>query len=257
MKAEKQKGLLHPEYESSIPENATAKQVSDYRKEFAEDGMSGVIWSRDVEYFVNDKLVGRRSFGSDDVLWSESGLNEHGQMHGWHYEFEDYAGGNLQCKEYYDKGRLHGTAKQWSSGKFIGDYTLKYGTGYDLWRGVDEDGNICLSEIRQLKGGIPHGYFWLVTDDTQKVWSEEHFFEGKLHGIKRQWNMEGRISRGFPQYYINDEKVDKRKYLRAAGKDETLPPFREEDQSPERSFTPYIQKIIQEDRKRSKVSNRR
>ena len=251
MKSNSQKGLLHPEYESSIPENSEAKQVCDYRKEFSDDGMSGAIWTRNIEYYVNGKLVGKRCYGSDGLLWSESGLNEHGQMHGWHYEFESFDEGHLQCKEYYDKGLLHGKCKQWSGERFIGDYTLEYGTGYDLWRHIDEEGNSTLSEIYQLKDGMPHGYFWRVANDLHEVWSEEHYYEGSLHGIRRQWNFEGRLSRSFPQYYINNEKVDKRKYLRASAKDETLSPFREEDQLPQRLFTPFIQKVILEDSKRS------
>ncbi|NIT13884.1 MAG: hypothetical protein GTN99_06505, partial [Candidatus Dadabacteria bacterium] len=52
------------------------------------------------------------------------------------------------------------------------------------------------------------------------------------------------LRRGFPQYYINDEKVNKRSYLKPCEKDPTLPKFKEEDNLPRRKFPPEIEKIL-------------
>lgn len=236
---------MHEEYIPDIPESAEARVVQEYTH--TDQG----ICPKATEYYVDGILVGRREFDEEERMWQEYALDKDGQPHGWYYEFDEETG-DLQCKEFYVEGKLHGTCKQWIGSKFVGAYTLEMGNGDDLWRHLNEDGNICLSEIRQYKDGNFHGYVWWVNDDQQSVWSEEHFNEGQPHGIKRQWNIEGKLSRGYPQYYVLGEKVDKRKYLRLAVKDQSLPSFRVEDQSPQRSFTAAIQEVMKEDNKRSK-----
>jgi hypothetical protein len=43
--------------------------------------------------------------------------------------------------EPYVNGKIHGTAKQYGrDGSVIGTYTLRHGTGYDIWRVENEDG---------------------------------------------------------------------------------------------------------------------
>lgn len=51
-------------------------------------------------------------------------------------------------------GKIHVTAKQYGrNGSVIGTYSLRHGTGYDIWRDEDEDGAINISEIYTLKDG--------------------------------------------------------------------------------------------------------
>ena len=50
----------------------------------------------------------------------------------------------------------------------------------------------------------------------------------------RQWTALGRLRRGYPQYFVQGERVTKRQYLRACQTDPTLPIRRAQDDQPER-----------------------
>jgi len=90
---------------------------------------------------------------------------------------------------------------------------------------------------------LPHGLEWWLRK-PHVVWHELHWYEGKYHGIERQWNVANKLSRGFPCYWIRGEKVNKRKYLQAAKNDPTLPPFRQQDHSPRRRFPSEIEQLF-------------
>jgi hypothetical protein len=119
------------------------------------------------------------------------------------------------------------------------------GTGIDLWRQQRDDGSIYLSEARYLKDGVLHGYEWWMNEDQRTVHGEMHYNGRGFHGIWREWNNQGRLRRGFPQYYVNHQKVTKKRYLKACETDPTLPPFRSEDNDPAREFPPEIAKELQ------------
>lgn len=76
------------------------------------------------------------------------------------------------------------------------------------------------------------------------LWHELHWQEGKYHGIERQWNSAKKLRRGFPQYWIKGDRVTKRKYLRAAEEDLSLPAFRVKDNSPRRKFPSEIEQLF-------------
>ena len=104
---------------------------------------------------------------------------------------------------------------------------MEHGTGLDLWYQKAD----VLSEERQYRDGALHGFerwYWGF-DRGNAVWSEGHFKEGEKHGIFREWNVKGGLSRGFPQYFVNGERVTKRRYLTACKRDTSLPIFRTED----------------------------
>lgn len=104
----------------------------------------------------------------------------------------------------------------------------------DLWW-QDHSGFAFLSEARYVKEGKWHGFeWWLNHEDQRSLWQERHFWNDQLHGIDRRWNSHDRLRRGYPRYWIHDERVTKRQYLRKCAKDPTLPPFREEDNRPRR-----------------------
>jgi len=127
---------------------------------------------------------------------------------------------------FYVIGVEHGTAKQYCHGGLLGTYTLDHGTGIDLWR-------VCggaLGEERHLKAGNRHGVerWWYPGGEHQMF--EQHFKSNVEHGIFRQWSGgTGTLKRGFPRYFIDGTRVTKRRYLRAAASDPSLPPFRPED----------------------------
>ncbi len=215
-------------YRTSIPLDADER----IRKRFDHGG------PREAEYFLNGERVGFREFFPTGELMREKTF-KHGVRHGMDYQWDDP--GVLLSAEPYEDGLPHSTACQWAhDGRLIGTYTLERGTGIDLWRQDWSDRTVTLAEVHYMKDGRPHGYEWWIDYDQKGVHSEQHWQEGRLHGIERQWNHEGKLTRGYPKYWVRNEQVDKRKYLRAAAKDPTLPPFRSQDNSPPREFPPEI-----------------
>jgi hypothetical protein len=146
----------------------------------------------------------------------------------------------LLSAEPYRNGLPHGAAKQWADdGTLIGTYTMKHGTGLDLWWC---GGRECsyVTEARYLKDGKLHGFEWWLKADGKSVSEERHFAENLLHGIERSWNRAGRLRRGYPRYWIHGLRVSKRQYVRACSSDPSLPPFREAENRPERTFPPEV-----------------
>jgi hypothetical protein len=219
-------------YRSSIPKEAKERIVvmrPNGRKKFKAD------------YILGGKIVGKRQFDENGLLEFECPLKG-GVMHGTLYDFFD---GVVTFAEHYSNGLAHGTAKQWSpDGELIGTYTMRRGTGLDLWRAKDDwgHGRVYLSEARYVKEGKWHGFEWWLDEDQKSVHSENHFWKNLQHGIQRSWNSQGRLRRGYPRYWVRNVRVTKRKYLRECASDPNLPPFREQDNLPARKFPAEIRK---------------
>lgn len=192
-----------------------------------------------VECVLNGEVVGIRHYHETGDLEHELPL-KNGRAHG--IEYWSSVPGKLISAEPYSNGLPHGTARQWSDdGKLIGTYTMKHGTGLDLWwQKSFENGKPYLSEARYYKDGKRHGFEWWLNDDQESVWEESHFRNDQSHGIERSWNCHGRLCRGYPKCWVGDARVTKREYLRAQAKDPTLPPFRESDNRPQRRFPPEV-----------------
>jgi antitoxin component YwqK of YwqJK toxin-antitoxin module len=188
-----------------------------------------------VECILNGKVVGIRRFHETGELEYECPL-KNGLAHG--IEYRSDVPGELLSAEPYSNGLPHGTARQWSKdGKLIGSYTMRHGTGIDLWWCESfENGLPYLSEALYVKDGKRHGFDWWLNEDQKSVWMERHFRSGQMHGIERSWNWQGRLKRGYPRYWVNDVRTTKRQYLRACANDPTLPHFRETDNRPQRRF---------------------
>jgi len=177
------------------------------------------------------KDVGVRQRLANGRLIREHGLRD-GKHHGWDREWDD--DGRLAFESFRVNNVEHGVCRQWYEGRLVGWYLMDHGTGVDLWR--DADG--MLQEERHLKHQGRHGYERWWTNNTT-IWWEQHFHENREHGIERKWLKEhGRVSRGYPRYYVHGERVSKRQYLSAAKRDPTLPPYRPEDDRPERPLPP-------------------
>lgn len=222
-------------FKSDIPPNV----VEQITQEFRRDGSA--IYHRLTACVLNGEVVGQRAYGEEGQLVTETPLRN-GDKHGREYQWAD--DGKLSLIEPYVNGKMHGTAKQYGrNGSVIGTYSLRHGTGYDIWRDEDEDGAINISEIHTLKDGLPHGYEWRLMK-SHILRHEVHWHEGQYHGIEREWNAANKLRRGFPRYWIKDDRVTKRKYFRAAKKDSTLPPFRLKDNSPRRRFPFAIEQLF-------------
>ena len=217
-------------YRSSIPHNAEERVVST--------GSSGDKKYR-REYILNGEVVGERQFDENGLLEFERPI-KNGVTHGTLYEVAD---GIVTFAEPYRNGVAHGTARQWSAdGESIGSYTMKHGTGLDLWRCKASwaHGRVFLSEARFVKDGKWHGFEWWLNEDQKSVRAENHFWENLQHGIERRWNSQGRLSRGYPRYWVNNKRVTKREYVRACAGIPNLPRFRESDNQPRRKFPPEV-----------------
>jgi antitoxin component YwqK of YwqJK toxin-antitoxin module len=214
------------EYRSSIPAAATEQVIETY-----DDGRP-----KRCEYLIDGAAVGVRFFHEGGQPMFEYGLKD-GLPHGMQYRW-DIPGVLLSAEPYVD-GLPHGTAMQWSDdGQLVGSYTMVRGTGIDLWwGGCDER---ALSEARYIESGQRHGFEWWIHPNQRQVTEELHCWHGQPHGIERQWNEQGRLRRGYPRYYVDGERVSKRRYLRACAARPELPPFREQDQRPERDFPPQV-----------------
>jgi hypothetical protein len=216
-------------YRSSIPKAARERVVATFVT-----GPQKYM----ARCMLNGKLVGIRFFHETGDVESERPLKD-GKLHGIMYRSDEP--GELLSAEPYFNGLLHGIAKQFNDGKLIGTYTMKHGTGLDLWRGVDDGGVSRLKEARYLKAGKWHGFEWWLNDDQKSVTSESHFWSDEMHGIERSWHWATRrLRRGYPKYWVHDRRVTKRQYVRECAKDPTLPPFREKDNRPQRKFPPEV-----------------
>ena len=221
---------------SDIPLGAVEELVSEYKEEGA------FIYYRITECTLDGQVVGRRAYTQDGKPVLETPLKSC-QKYGREYTWDE--DGGLLLVEPYVEGKIHGLAKQYSrSGKIIGTYTLVHGTGFDIWRQECGEGCVFISEIHSLRDGLPHGYEWWFTSEQGSIWHERHWYEGEYHGIERMWNSRGRLRRGYPKYWIAGQAISKRKYLKVARMDTTLPAFREKDSLPRRKFPPEIERLL-------------
>jgi antitoxin component YwqK of YwqJK toxin-antitoxin module len=230
---------------SDIPAGAEENIIQQYEDKRTEQG--GVVNLETRECTIDGKVVGWRSYDPEGRLVTETALKD-GKKHGRAIDY--YDNGRIHFVEPYFEGMMHGTAKQYDArGRIIGTYKMKHGTGYDIWRNQFGGPNY-VSEIRPMRDGLPHGFEWWLNEDQLSVYEEKHWFNGKWHGIEREWNFRNKLRRGYPKYWIRGEAVTKQQYLAAARKDATLPPFRLKDNSPKREFPPEIRRLLKDSKKR-------
>lgn len=230
---------------SDIPAGAKEKIIRQYEDKQTDRG--GIVNLETREYTIDGKVVGWRSYDSEGGLVTDTSLKDgkkHGRQIFWN---ED---GTIDFIEPFFEGKVHGTAKQYQKGKLIGTYKMVHGTGYDVWCGHRGDGVVLVSEIHPMRDGLPHGFEWWLNEDQLSVYEEKHWFNGKWHGIEREWNSKNKLRRGYPKYWIRGEAVTKRQYLAAARKDATLPPFRLKDNSPKREFPLEIRRLLKVPKKK-------
>ncbi len=211
-----------PHYRSDIPPGAI--------EEIAQRNEAGQL--ERTRYVLDGRTVGTRHWDGGR-LTAEYPLRD-GRTHGVHYAWYS---GPLTFAEPYVDGVPHGTARQWDDdGILIGTYEMTHGTGVDRWFGRNEAGVVHLAEVRFMRAGRRHGFEWWLNEDEASVYIESHFSDGRAHGIHREWNARGRLRRGFPRYAVQGVRMTRRRYLRCSRDDPSLPPFREADQAPQRTF---------------------
>ena len=217
-------------YRSSIPKGARERVIATF--------VSGPQKYK-AKYILNGKVVGVRCFHESGELEYEWPL-KNDLTHGIVYR-SDIPGKLLSAEPYFN-GLPHGVAKQWSDdGKLMGTYTMRHGTGLDLWWcGYGRRGSPYLSEARYVKNGKWQGFEWWLNPDQKSVSQERHFQDDQMHGIERSWNQRGSLRRGYPKYWVKGQRITKRQYLRECANDATLPFFRQKDNRPYRNFPPEV-----------------
>ena len=216
-----------PSYISSIPDHAREEDVT--AKHGA--GRGKVV----KNYYLGRTYIGRRIYNQDGLLQHELSL-KNGKRHGWQYDW--YRDGTLSSALHFENGIEHGTASVWrGSGALLGTYMMNQGTGIDFWW-KEHEGKVHLTEARVYVDNKMEGYeyWWYSSDKTRGLWKEKWWMKGCLHGIEREWSQQGKLRRGFPNYWIRGTEVDKRKYDRATRKDASLKPFVIEENKPYRIF---------------------
>jgi len=185
-------------------------------------------------YYINSEKVGYRYWDKDGQHLMQYDIKD-GKMHGSFQTWHD--NGILQEDAQYIQGKEHGITRQYDyDGNLIGTYEMNHGTGVDLWycaKGI-------LAEERYCKNGDRDGYERWWNGDNETIFIEQHYKEGTQHGIFREWNQHGRLRRGFPQYFVNGQKVTKRQYLKACEQDESLPKFVVAENEPQRSLPRHL-----------------
>jgi antitoxin component YwqK of YwqJK toxin-antitoxin module len=181
-----------------------------------------------AEYFLNGELVGRRFWHQNGVLELEQ-CYRNGRAYGasrrWHEN------GRLMWEGPFRNGLAHGICRQWDkNGNLLGSSRMKMGTGVDLWWG--DCRQRFPTEERSYVKGQRHGFerWWC---GKHAIFQELHFHNGVEHGVLRQWTS-GKLTRGYPRFYVLGKKVTKRGYIAASHGDATLPPYVEKEDSPRR-----------------------
>lgn len=192
-----------------------------------------------ADYFVNGQKVGERYFNEDGTVYNERPFRN-GVVHG--VELTYGSSGNVTCAEPFVNGIPHGTTYQWAEdGRLISSYVMNHGTGIDLWRQDWGNGSVTLEEVHYMKDGQRHGFeWWLDSEDQNQVHRECHWAEGRRHGIEREWEDGGRLSRSYPRFFMDDRQVTQAQYIHAASRNPQLPPYRRQDDHPRRDFPPEV-----------------
>ncbi len=182
-----------------------------------------------AEWLVAGRRVAYATWHASGALEYECHHDDAGRMHGLErHGFED---GRTMYRASWVHGVQHGLQRQWDErGRLLVRSRFVRGTGLDAWFGDLR----TLTESYTFRRGKLHGYkrWWT---NARCVWLEEHYVDGVPHGIHREWNWSsGRLRRGFPKYFVHGEQVTRRRYLRVAKADPTLPPVRARDDRPTR-----------------------
>jgi hypothetical protein len=200
-----------------------------------------VVTRRTEGSIQGEARLGRRRLAQ--LLWTPDGqlgweqpLGKNGKPHGIEVERDD-DGRVTWCAQWVN-GQMHGPVMQFDARglpMMVTDFVR--GRGIDIWIGGRQ-----VAEIREMADGRLHGIVrW---GDPRKPSSEERFFHGERHGIFREWEPDGRLRSRFPQYYVNDRLVSLTRYKSAQAKDESLPPYCEEDDANQRPMPEVVRDAL-------------
>ncbi len=178
--------------------------------------------------FVAGEEIARRIRDETGAVIEEvmmSGGIRQGSLRRW------FSNGILRFKTHFETGKEHGVARQFGiDGALLGTYEMSNGTGLDIW--WHENGKIA--EERHIVDGLHHGCKLWWNEDGMQVYTERFWQRGRLHGVVREWQEDGRLRPGYPEYYIRSKKVRPAEYAEAAESDPSLIRYHKEHDTPSR-----------------------
>lgn len=197
---------------------------------------------REVAYVLDEEVVAVRLLHENGLVELHSPRRA-GVRHGVEGWWDDL--GQLRSAAPYLDGLEHGEAVQWGAGgNQLGTYTMRHGTGLDLWRAQRPDGTVYLAEVRFLVTGERHGYEWVVAEDQVSVHRESRYAAGTEHGIFREWDEDGRLTGGQPSFYLLGRAVPAEEYAAARLVDADLPAYADVEDLPAREFPTSVQPYL-------------
>ncbi|MCA9543954.1 MAG: hypothetical protein KC613_06170, partial [Myxococcales bacterium] len=153
-----------------------------------------------------------------------------GEPHGVERERRDGpTGPTVRWTAEWQHGEWHGDSYLLDpQGRPVSVARFEHGTGLDLWD----------DEVHPIVDGAQHGAVrW---GDPCAPYEEEHYVGGLKHGPHRRWTEKGALEPDFPQFYVEDEPVDRAEYAAACAADPTLPPYKASDDSNRRTIPPAL-----------------
>ncbi len=196
-------------------------------------------------YKLGPAVIAERHYNEHGVLVLERSLSG-GVRHGAEHRFDD--DGWLLSRTYYREGLEHGLAQQWSrDGLLLGEYSMEAGSGWDLWWQTFTGSSPILAEARCYRNGRRCGdEWWFLSAD--RLSAAACFWDDLRHGAEWRWGGSGNVERGFPRFWLQDQRVTKRVYLRAAKTDGRLLVPDVCDSEPWRTFPEVVCNAIQRHR---------
>jgi hypothetical protein len=191
------------------------------------------VWG---EARVGDLLLAQLTWSQDGELLHEKPFASDGAAHGIETQ-RDESGRVIWCAQWVH-GLMHGPVMQFDErSRPVIVTQFERGRGTDIWMNCGK-----VTEIREMADGVPHGLVrW---GDPRGPWEEGHFLHGQRHGIFRQWQPDGALREGFPQYYLNDNLVPRHVYDATQAKEGALPRYDARDDSNRRTMPPAVREAL-------------
>lgn len=201
-----------------------------------------------IVYRLEQKIVGERSFYQDGRLGEERVLRD-GVPHGFVRQY--WPNGQLFAERPFREGLLDGAVRFWNEqGELLGESTLKRGTGklrafkqvtfntlFDIeteyvagkkhgvrrtWTGKYPDCSVENGyDIQQFANDVQDGWGAIRCGEDRVIcWC--YYRVGKVHGVIRKIDADGKMQLGFPKYSLEGKEVTKERFEEAARNDTVL-----------------------------------
>lgn len=87
---------------------------------------------------------------------------------------------------------------------------------------------------RYPDGAKKQAEYWLKRKQVGTRWFYENGEPELEYVIERDWNVKGGMRRGFPKFWMNGKQMTRGEYLKAQGRDKSLPKYSARDNASKR-----------------------